>query len=51
MSKKKFKDWPYPGGYNHLLRYCDGKQASPKSGGVKVVCLDTVVKDGKSLNK
>jgi len=51
MGKKRFKDWPYPGGYNHLLGYCDGKIVSQKSRGLKVVCLDKVVKDGKSLNK
>lgn len=51
MSKRKCKDWPYPGGYNHLLGYCDGKLGSQKGGGLKVVCLDKVVKDGKGLNK
>lgn len=50
MDKKKRKDWPYPGGYNHLLGYCEGRPAS-QNGGVKVVCLDKVVKDGKRLNK
>lgn len=50
MSKKKDKDWPYPGGYNHLLGYCEGKPLA-QGEGIKVVHIDKVVKDGKSLNK
>lgn len=50
MSKKKDKDWPYRGGYNHLLGYSDGKP--PVQGeGIKVRYVDCSVKDGKSLNK
>lgn len=50
MSKKKDKDWPFKGGYNHLLEYNDGKPLV-QGEGIKVRCIDRVVKNGKSLNK
>lgn len=52
MSKKKDKDWPYKGSYNHLLGYMEGKTVHTGRGeGVKAVFVDRTVKDGKSLNK
>lgn len=50
MAKKKKTDWPYQGGYNHLLGYSEGKP--PIQGeGIKVRHIDRTIKDGKGLNK
>lgn len=56
MKKQNKKEeanlWQRRPGYNYHVGFNDGKVCAPsQTSGMKEVCLDRAVKDGKTLNK
>ena len=51
-SKEEAEYWQHRPGYNYHIGFNDGKVYAPsQTSGMKEVCLDRAVKDGKKLNK